>query len=308
MKKSRIIVPAMAVIAFSTAASIAGSVAWFTASRTVTISGGSYAVVKTTSNLDATLSGGVGTDVTGKTVNFTGKLTDGSFNHNLEGGKKIYVPNGKEGDAFALSEVALDDADLASKLERTTITIDTQTYKVYTAATFNIEFDMDFGSGQPDAAIFLDTNASSFSVGTNVTPVTGKGFRMAFVPVTVPSGSAGFSKVYADLQESGKCSYVSGTSDKDGTAYDAAKHDLIDSEYSAVVPTTSIDPDDLAARNDYLGTIKSQVGHVKMKYTVVVWFEGTDENIVNRQNATDYQTVTATLAFTAVDVVESVNP
>ena len=306
MKKSKIIVPAMAVIAFSTAASIAGSVAWFTASRTVTISGGSYAVVKTTSNLDATLSGGVGTDVTGKTVNFTGKLTDGSFNHNLEGGKKIYVPNGKEGDAFALTEVALDDAQLSTKLERTTITIDTQTYKVYTAATFDIEFDMDFGSGQPDAAIFLDATASSFTVAGSASPITAKGFRMAFVPVTVPSGSVGKSKVYADLQVSGKCSYVSGISDKTGTAY--STYDLIDSEYSTAVPTSTVDPDDLATRNDYLGTIKSQVGHVKMKYTVVAWFEGTDENIVNRPNATDYQTVTATLAFTAVDVVESVAP
>lgn len=303
MKKSKIIVPAMAVIAFSTAASIAGSVAWFTASRTVTISGGSYAVVKTTSNLDATLSGGVGTDVTGKTVNFTGKLTDGSFNHNLEGGKKIYVPNGKEGDAFALTEVALDDADLATKLERTTITIDTQTYKVYTAATFDIEFDMDFGSGQPDAAIFLDATASSFTVQGSATPITATGFRMAFVPVTVPTGSDGKSKVFADLQEAAKCSYVSGISDKDGTAY--STYDLIDKNYNTSVPTSTVDPDDLATRNDYLGTIKSQVGHVKMKYTVVVWFEGTDENIKNRQNASDYQTVTATLAFTAVDIKDN---
>ena len=61
MKKSKIIVPALAIIAFSTAASIAGSVAWFTASRTVSISGGEYSVVKLTSDLKCTLTAGVGT-------------------------------------------------------------------------------------------------------------------------------------------------------------------------------------------------------------------------------------------------------
>ena len=55
MKKTRIIAPALAIIAFSTAASIAGSVAWFTASRQVTINAGSYAVVKTNSDLTVEL-------------------------------------------------------------------------------------------------------------------------------------------------------------------------------------------------------------------------------------------------------------
>ena len=51
MKKSRIVIPALAMIAFSMAASITGAVAWFTATRTATVTSGAYAVVKTSSNL-----------------------------------------------------------------------------------------------------------------------------------------------------------------------------------------------------------------------------------------------------------------
>ena len=111
MKKSRIIVPGMAVIAFSTAAAIAGSVAWFTASRTVTISAGSYAVVKTTTNLEVELFDGVGTTVTNSddnySVTFGGKLTDASFNH-LQG--NIFRPDGT-GKAIDSTIVSLGSYD-----------------------------------------------------------------------------------------------------------------------------------------------------------------------------------------------------
>ena len=46
MKKSKIIVPALAIITLSTAASITGTVAWFTANRTASVTVGDMAVVK----------------------------------------------------------------------------------------------------------------------------------------------------------------------------------------------------------------------------------------------------------------------
>ena len=58
MKKSKLIVPALAIIAFSTAASITGTVAWFTANRQVTINAGNYTVVKTSADLDCDLADG----------------------------------------------------------------------------------------------------------------------------------------------------------------------------------------------------------------------------------------------------------
>ena len=155
MKKSRIIVPAMAMIAFTSLASIAGSVAWFTASRQVTIAAGSYAVVKTTSNLECALSNGVGTttDSPTKTVTFGGKLTDGSFNHSTA---KIYTPN-DEGTGLAAApknEIGLNDAELATKLVRAT-TSDSKT--VYTAVTWKVAFTVNFGATAGDYGLFLNT-------------------------------------------------------------------------------------------------------------------------------------------------------
>ena len=204
MKKSRIIVPAMAVIAFSTAASIAGSVAWFTASRTVTISGGTYAVVKTTTNLTAELSAGIGTAVNatdGTKIDFSGKLTDASFNHDLTSGKKFYVPNGA-GTAIE-KEITLADAEAApTKMVRATIHETSGDVTVYTAATFKITFKMDFGSGSPNVALFLNCGVNKSKFATDGTAYTAKGFRMAFVPTATDStsGSVGVSKVLAGLQ------------------------------------------------------------------------------------------------------------
>ena len=54
MKKSKVIIPALALMAFSVAASITGTVAWFTANRVATVTAGSFAVVNTTTDLSVT--------------------------------------------------------------------------------------------------------------------------------------------------------------------------------------------------------------------------------------------------------------
>lgn len=320
MKKSRIIVPAMAVIAFSTAASIAGSVAWFTASRTVTISGGSYAVVKTTTNLTAELSAGIATSVNlsdASKIDFSGKLTDSSFNHDLTSGKKFYIPNGA-GDAIA-REVTLAEAeadaehDYENTMVRGVIPQEAPAADivVYTAATFKIKFTMDFGSGSPDVALFLNCAASKSKFTTDGTALTAKGFRMAFVPTAIDSvsESVGYSKVLAGLQtefdpeDSSKrnIKYVSGMGNISGTAYGAGE--LMDANYHTALPASPVATATATARNDYLGTFKNNASlKASITFTVVAWFEGTDPEIKNRNLATEYQTVAASLVFDAIDL------
>ena len=58
MKKSRIIVPALAMLTLSVAASVTGTVAWFTASRTASMSATNVAAVNTAGNLSLTLAKG----------------------------------------------------------------------------------------------------------------------------------------------------------------------------------------------------------------------------------------------------------
>ncbi len=86
-KKSKIIVPALALITATTVASVTGTVAWFKASRTATITGTTFHTTTLNSNLKVkveTLNAGVATPSTneGNEVSLTvdGLLTHGSYN------------------------------------------------------------------------------------------------------------------------------------------------------------------------------------------------------------------------------------
>ena len=68
MKKSKIIIPAAAILALSVGASVTGTVAWFTASRSVTLAGKNVAAINAAGDLGVTLEKGNGTTVNQKTV------------------------------------------------------------------------------------------------------------------------------------------------------------------------------------------------------------------------------------------------
>lgn len=314
MKKSRIIIPALAMIAFSMAASITGAVAWFTAQRTVSFNAGSYAVVSTTSNLECEITGGVGTSVSNGIVVVGGKLTDGSFDHV---NKKIYTPN-ESGTGIAAGnkgEIALNDNNLATLLERGSTKDGSSTVSVYTAVTFHLKFTITFGAATNDVALLLDCynnstqgsehSGSKFTV--DGTPVTATGFRMAFVA----EESAGSSKVFADLQTASNCKYVDGTVTSDWKAdnsyggHGAYNGDLIDSAYNTAIPSEP--QSSYSSRVDFLGTFANAsqdttTHKVSLNYTVVCWFEGTDPNVINHTNLADFQEVAANLCFEAKDV------
>ena len=302
----------MAMIAFSSLASIAGSVAWFTASRQVTVSAGTYAVVKTTTNLQCDVSAGVGTvaDNSTKTISLNGnKLTDGSFNHKTY---RVYTPNeagdGLHSDAAKKEISIFENASLASNLERATLD---DGKKVYTAVTWNLSFTMSFGANSGDYGLYLNTTAlaSKFTTPENTdndaetVDTTAKGFRIAIVPNgAAPTGSQTRAVVFADLQDDTLCKYVPDTSvGIVGTGYAAGDKDLIDKDYTEALPTESTEYADAIGRNDYIGKFGFVASTpVTLNYTVVAWFEGTDPEIVNRDNPDEYQSVTASLVFDAV--------
>ena len=67
MKKSKIIIPAAAILALSVGASVTGTVAWFTASRTASFGVNNMAVINTAGDLKVSLTEGIGTEITGTT-------------------------------------------------------------------------------------------------------------------------------------------------------------------------------------------------------------------------------------------------
>ena len=303
MKKSRIIIPALAMIAFSMAASVTGAVAWFTAQRNVTVNAGTYAVIKTTSDLSVAVTGGVGTsdNSSGTThaVKVNGKLTDGSFDHV---GEKIYTPNesGTSVAAQPKGEIALADAS-ESLLKRGS----DGTNNIYTAVTFDLTFTITFGGSNADVALFLDNTADKTAFTTSGTATTAKGFRMAFVPLAVNDVKNGNARVLADLQTNANCKHVNSSTKATlgGNAYVSPA--LIDSEYTTALPESADTLANYQLRQDYLGYFKNSLkdettNQVSIAFRVVCWYEGTDPEITN--NATNFQSVTATLCFEAKDI------
>ena len=63
MKKSKIIVPALGILAFSTAAAVTGTVAWFTANRTVTINNTAITAFNPEAGLKVTVSAAKGATI-----------------------------------------------------------------------------------------------------------------------------------------------------------------------------------------------------------------------------------------------------
>ena len=146
MKKSKIIVPALGIILLTTAASVTGTVAWFTANTVYTATMGEFAVVNTKNNLSCTLGNGVGTvaDNENNKVDVSSgyKLTDASVDHTAAA-VNIYDPDepgAKVGKITGLSSY------VGSPYTRATNT--------YSAFTWTMTFTMNFAGTAEHKLVF----------------------------------------------------------------------------------------------------------------------------------------------------------
>ena len=159
MKKSKVIIPAMALILFSTAASISGTVAWFTASRAFNTTVGDFAVVNTKDNLECVMHAGLGTTESDNIVSvISGKsLTDASFDH-LTSDHFIIAPNAdgdKVGKKVVLSTATFND-NATTGLQRET--------DIYSAFTWTMDFRLNMSAtATSDVGLFFDAETSRMS-------------------------------------------------------------------------------------------------------------------------------------------------
>lgn len=317
MKKSKIIVPALGILLFSTAASISGTVAWFTASRTYEADAGNFAVVSTKNNLEVEMAGGIGTQLNAsdetviELANANYKLTDSSVDAS---NKYLIAPDAagtKVGKLVSLDSAVIGtDASTANGMFRET--------NIYSAFTWTIDFKLSMGSVNQTIGLFFDNSLSSVTL-SNGNPVTdtGKGFRVAFIPMTVADANngAGIAKVWAPNQTGThaegnpstnvnnvrytaySASIVAGTTELAGIAANYSGNVLMDSSNSSLaVPEDSAAGATTSAVN-YMGTFTYAADSVvHLKYQVVVWYEGTDPTIVNTED-TVYEIVKANMHF-----------
>lgn len=331
MKKSKVIIPAMALLLFSTAASITGTVAWFTATRLVTVTTGEFAVNNVDDGLTAAMSAGVATvasDTNSDGVNDkvslveNHKLTHGSFNFARDE-QKAWILNK---DAYDDSEYHVAKGTLTNAesgytsnahqaatdiwYHKTVTDNGTSTY-YYVAVSFTITFTYTFGTQTKDVGVYLNPQASTLTIGndtagTDRTKKTGLGFRLAFIP----SDTDVAPKVFGNNPAAANTLFYTTSAPKDGTTayttgdnYSGNYVSPVTSGYTGVADATSDDDTTRLARKDRICTLTKVTNATKgtsQSATVkcVAWFEGEDPNVVS---TADMDHVTASLTFFARD-------
>ena len=310
MKKSKIIVPALGLLVLSTAASVSGTVAWFTANRSWNTTISSFAVVSTTGSLKGSFVGGVGTaansEATALSIETGAKLTHGSFDHSDKYASWPTEDTASQFDEYLVTGTKATDAHETNKsLYRTT---DTSGNKIYTAFTWELTLTYTTTNTTDSYALFLDNAKSIVERKTTGTAEkqTYKGFRLAFIGLDTGTSASSEKLVWADNQVAEKCEYVSSVNATThaATSSSYAAGDLLASDTSsniAALAGTGEVVDGVAAATaqsyvNYLGTFApaSGVAARTMKFLCVAWYEGTDENVVTEA---DLDTVDVKMFF-----------
>ena len=306
MKKSKIIVPALGLLLLSTAASVSGTVAWFTANNKYHTTIDSFAVVKTNDDLKCQLGAGVGTSVSTtdpevillEKSSYASKLSDASFDPTTN----TLIEPDANGENVKAETAASGLLAAESSLVRATIE-DAPKTKIYSCVTWTMTFKVSFGAVATNYALFLDNTAGKSSV-TGGSGNTAKGFRIAFI-------TEEYTTIWADLQDDADCKYISSAAvdpEDDtkkalpaGTAVPAAN--LIDKDYVTALPAANSAYDDVKARPDCLGKITYSANSVvSYAVTCVAYVEGTDPEIHNIDSAAEYEAVDVVLDFQIVKV------
>ena len=318
MKKSRIIIPALGMLLLSTAASVTGTVAWFTSMQTGSAQITSFSVTKTGGSLATEFQAGVGTELTGSSPNYTGvalkgysttdnanddvTLTHGSYNHATN---SAYVPD----DSLTVFTPKAEPTT-SNGYEWSVDGTSSVAGKVYYAVSWTINFKYTFSTDTKDVYLYFDASttaqaqspapSTTFSHATNTagsgSENTWKGFRLAMVSsehaiIWAPGTSTPGDEKYQSNTAAGdtKSSYAA------TNAYDADGN-LIDATGYAHCKAGAL-PEDPTERADFIGTFTyasatANVATVSVK--CVAWFEGNDSNVVD---SASLDQVSATMGF-----------
>ena len=316
LKKSAVVIPALARIAVTAAASVSGTVAWFTANRSVTVNASNFTAQSqngdlTISLVDNSLLGVTkGTDAKSVTRNDNSFLTDASFDLT-----NLYT---KERD---------DDGKVTGfqDLGESTVRVDGGTdfnsnwsanagsgVTLYYAVSWTWQFTYTFTSDTTDMALYFELGESSFHfteakvgedfVDMNGTPkksFTGnvsKGFRLAMVSkastephniVWAPNGVDVKTHVGKPEKEtdplSGSASFSNSVFHADLDTATAGAATTGTAGYKKASDVSNGKDDQISDKGNaycYLGRLTKAANNFNVVCTA--WFEGTDtKNVIN---------------------------
>ena len=308
-KKSAVVIPALARIAVTAAASVSGTVAWFTANRSVTINASNFQAKAESGALSVTSANlvGVVADNDSKKGNGSVKmadnnyLTDGSFDFT-----ELYTKDTLDDEGNPVTFKTLGNyASAQTDSTKWNITSDGKTLWYGVSWTWN--FTYKFSNLDSDRALFFNIKDSAFAFNQvtegnvnvdgsahNSSHEVGKGFRLAR---TTTEKQIVWAPADANNKHVGKNDSSSIGADK--TFAPDEWHLDNNTQVQAQDVTTGSTNDFINAVNNpycYLGkfTAPESAEDVHIPVVCTAWFEGTDPNVINSALS---QVVTTTQKF-----------
>lgn len=304
-KKSKfVILPALATLVLTGVASVTGTVAWFTANRVATVSGGKFQTGTNDGNLIVTLSDGKGVDLTNtdksptQTITVADNVTllDASYSGtslNDENGTPFWtdVQNGSEKYQAVPQQYATNS-------------------NYWYGLSWKMTFSVDVSNTSSNYDIFFDVSGSSAKDESNTTGNTKTGFRtymksgnndaIVWAPFSSQEQVNGDYNAESKADRS-KLGYVSSVTDT--TQYTIAStttHGLISTDNKTLSSAALDKGAENVKRGDWLGTcsISGTTKAATLDVQVVVWFDGLDANMVS-SNLDKISTVSTTMKFYA---------
>lgn len=300
-KKSAVVIPALARIAVTAAASVSGTVAWFTAAKTVTATAGQFKASYNNGNLSVRATSWM----TDKNRLGSGETPNQKILSIPTEGKDVTVTEGVTftdasydlaTDTLYSDQVKDDGSDpdtFESKghsAERDNQWVSDVANKVVYGVVWNYTFTYKFGA---DIANNYDLMFSPSNSKLDAADDTGAGLRIALVGAGFDNGTNKNAVVFANEgYDKEAMNHISGEKDKT-------------TDYSSLYMTHVLSDDALTegeshkGKKGYLGTFVTDTANhdVTMDVLVVVWFEGTDYHVDSKLGLSE---VSAQLGFKVV--------
>ncbi|MCQ2770981.1 MAG: hypothetical protein MJ236_04195 [Clostridia bacterium] len=305
MKKSKILVPALGILALSTAAAVSGTVAWFSASRSV-----DFAVSSTVINpegaLKVTLAAGPATQVNAEGTAVSLKDNIALRDASVDIGTTLKSPvvyrahldgSGEHATSFDVCPDALTTKASTTSSK----TPDSKTFDVWYVATWTATFSMPDSPTTESFDIYFDEAESSY--GVDVSAAVQNAYRVGMYSPQSTAASvwapkhtvdSTFTASYVDADTTVVIGENTSTTPATKTYtltnngnYTCCKGTVTDSVTAAVAH----------ADNKYLGTITGGSGNLTV--TFISWFEGTDPDCITTSNfaAGAYSVASGTMSF-----------
>ncbi len=290
-KKSKIIVPALALITATTVASVTGTVAWFSANRAASVTVSQFQATDSEGNLQVLAHAGVGTTTTAtvaattSSVTVDGVLTHGSYNAAASGATtgKLYVANITEGESGYAIDSYSDKGAISGNTGTSIVpssypwmageTSGESSNKIWYAVSWTIDVSLaSEGNKSSTKMVFVNFNATTFGDKADVN----QGFRVAIM--------AGSNTYIIGNDDQNK--HVKGTNTNDVEEW--SKYHRFAESYTLVQDNAS----KASAETEANGFLFELSGTNASTVTCVAWYEGEDTNVVSNTNNT----------FTAADL------